>query len=79
MMYTALDMVSTRTQIYLTVEQRTRLDALGAREGKGLAAMIREAVDRYLAAVPDPALALSDTFGTLPELEVPPRGQWDRG
>lgn len=74
-------MPATRTQIYLTVEQRTRLDAIGARDGKGLATLVREAVDRYLASTPDPdpRTALSATFGSLPDLEVPGRRAWDRG
>src|SRR3546814_7205386 len=37
------------TQIYLTDEQRRRLDARGRRMGAPLARMIREAVDSYLA------------------------------
>jgi hypothetical protein len=78
MLYTALDMAATRTQIYLTLEQRTRLDALGEQEGKGLAELIREAVDRYLAERPDPAAALEQTFGSLPDLAVPDRREWER-
>ena len=41
-------MAATRTQIYLTAEQRKRLDELGRREGKTLAQVIREAVDAFL-------------------------------
>ena len=47
-MYTALYMAATRTQIYLTTEQRRRLDDRGRQTGLGLAEMIREAVDAYL-------------------------------
>jgi predicted DNA-binding protein len=72
-------MASTRTQIYLTDDQRKRLDIRGRRTGAPLARMIREAVDTYLAdEEPDIHAALDGTFGTLPELEVPPRGEWDR-
>jgi hypothetical protein len=79
-MYTALYMPSTRTQIYLTDDQRRRLDARGRRTGAPMARMIREAVDVYLAEDrPDPDQALDETFGTLPELEVPTRDEWDRG
>jgi hypothetical protein len=79
-MYTALYMPSTRTQIYLTDDQRRRLDARGRRTGAPMARMIREAVDVYLADDrPDPDQALDETFGTLPELEVPTRDEWDRG
>ena len=72
-------MASKRTQIYLTDDQRKRLDILGRRTGAPLARMIREAVDSYLAQdEPDVQTALDETFGTLPELEVPPRSEWDR-
>jgi predicted DNA-binding protein len=72
-------MASTRTQIYLTDDQRKRLDLRGRRTGAPLARMIREAVDSYLADdEPDLKAALDETFGTLPELEVPPRSEWDR-
>ena len=80
MPYTALYMASTRTQIYLTEDQRRRLDAKGRRTGAPLARMIREAVDVYLADDrPDADAALDETFGTLPELELPTRDEWDRG
>ncbi len=79
MLYTALYMPSTRTQIYLTDDQRRRLDARGRRSGAPMARMIREAVDAYLAEDrPDPQGALDETFGTLPDLEVPGRDEWDR-
>jgi predicted DNA-binding protein len=73
-------MAATRTQIYLTREQRERLDALGRREGKPLAELVRAAVDTYLErSAPDADSALAATFGALPELEVPSRDEWDRG
>lgn len=78
-LYAVLYMAATRTQIYLTEEQRARLDALGRREGKPLAELIRAAVDEYLAhETPDAEAALDATFGALPDLEVPSRGEWDR-
>jgi hypothetical protein len=44
-----------------------------------MARMIREAVDAYLADdKPEVQAALDDTFGTLPELEVPRRDEWER-
>lgn len=80
MLYTALYMASTRTQIYLTDDQRRRLDARGRRSGQPLARMIREAVDAYLADDrPDVQVVLDETFGTLPELETPGRDEWERG
>ena len=80
MLYTALYMASTRTQIYLTDDQRRRLDAKVRLTGAPLARMIREAVDVYLADdQPDPDEALNETFGTLPDLELPSRDEWERG
>jgi len=73
-------MASTRTQIYLTDDQRRRLDAKGRLTGAPLARMIREAVDVYLADDrPDPDAALDETFGTLPDLDLPSREEWERG
>jgi predicted DNA-binding protein len=72
-------MPSTRTQIYLTEDQRRRLDVRGRRTGAPLARMIREAVDTYLADdEPDVRAALEESFGSLPDLEVPSREEWDR-
>jgi hypothetical protein len=79
MLYTALYMPSTRTQIYLTDEQRRSLDARGRRTGAPMARMIREAVDAYLIDDrPDTDAALDETFGTLPDIELPSRDEWDR-
>jgi predicted DNA-binding protein len=72
-------MAATRTQIYLTEEQRRRLDERGHREGRPLASLIREAVDRYLEIAPEAEEALDGTFGSLPGLATPPRREWDRG
>ena len=72
-------MPSIRTQIYLTHDQRRRLDARGRRTGAPMARMIREAVDAYLADKgPEAQGALDETFGTLPKLELPSRDEWDR-
>ena len=73
-------MSATRTQVYFTEEQRRRLDARARREGKTLAAVVREAVDAHVAHEP-PALevVLDETFGSMPDIEVPPRSEWDRG
>ena len=70
-------MASMRTQIYLTADQRRRLDARGKRIGAPMARLIREAVDAYLADDrPDVDAALDETFGTLPDLAVPTRDEW---
>jgi hypothetical protein len=72
-------MASTRTQIYLTPEQRAAIDAKIKREGKSLAGIVREALDQYLAPKPADLDAILDrTFGTIPDLEVPPRSEWNR-
>jgi hypothetical protein len=76
-MYTALYMPSTRTQIYLTQDQRRLLDARGKRTGAPMARMIREAVDAYLAEDrPDVDAALDESFGAVPDLSVPSRDEW---
>jgi hypothetical protein len=44
-----------------------------------MARMIREAVDVYLAEDrPDVQAALDESFGSLPDLEIPSREEWDR-
>lgn len=78
-LYTALDMPATRTQIYLTAEQRRRLDVRRKRDHRTLAELIRDAVDAYLAEEPDPQVVLIETFGSLPDLAVPSRDEWERG
>lgn len=72
-------MSATRTQIYLTKEQRAKLDELARREDKTLAQLIREAVDRYLEEEqPDLQEILRSTFGVAPDFEVPDRSEWNR-
>lgn len=81
MLYTALYMPATRTQIYLTKKQRQQLDARRKREGKTLAAVVRDAVDAYVArdktSAADIQAVLDRTFGSIPDLEVPSRDEWD--
>ncbi|MGI8608944.1 MAG: CopG family transcriptional regulator [Candidatus Dormibacteria bacterium] len=72
-------MAATRTQVYLTTEQRRRIDDLITRNGQSLAWVIREALDQYLAAPgADRQTALDATFGALPRLSVPSREEWNR-
>src|SRR5713101_2306488 len=79
LLYNALYMAARRTQIYLTAEQRKRLDERRRRERRTLAELVRQAIDAYLAdRSVDPATALNDTFGALPRLEVPSRNEWER-
>lgn len=73
-------MAATRTQIYLTREQRERLDEVTQRQGKSLAEVVRQAVDEYLdRSALDLQSALEASFGSMPDLEVPSRDEWDRG
>ena len=73
-------MSATRTQVYLTEEQRQRIDALAEAKGVTMAEIIRRALDLYLEdETPDPELALTATFGAAPQAAVPSRNEWDRG
>lgn len=72
-------MGATRTQIYLTKEQRRGLDERRKREGKTLAAAVRDAIDDYLRndAVRRKEV-LDRTFGISPDFRVPPRSEWQK-
>lgn len=73
-------MSATRTQIYLTEEQRTRIDSITDASGITLAEVVRRALDSYLAAeFPDPGSALRATFGSSPDADAPSRDEWSRG
>jgi len=79
MLYVVLYMGAIRTQIYLTSEQRKRLDALRKIHHKTLAQVVREAIDAYIG---EPVTAeaqrvLDESFGALPNLKVPSRkAEW---
>ena len=71
-------MSATRTQIYLQPSQRRRLDEIADSRGSSLAALVREAIEHYIAQAPvDPTTALSSTFGAAPEARFPERDDWD--
>lgn len=72
-------MSATRTQIYLTDEQRRRIDRIAAARGVTMAEVVRCAVDEFLADSPDIDEALAATFGAAPEAVVPSRDGWARG
>jgi Arc/MetJ-type ribon-helix-helix transcriptional regulator len=88
LLYTVLYMATaTRTQVYLTQEQRDRIEQLRAHDGRTLAEVIRAALDEYLATHGRAAeekwraetqRVLDETFGIAPDLEVPSRDEWDR-
>ena len=66
--------MATRTQIYLTDEQRARLAERARREGIPMSQLIRDAVDVLLAGDDD----IDATFGTAPRVahRVPSRDEW---
>ena len=68
--------MATRTQIYLTDEQRARLRERAHATGVPMSQLIREAVDALLAEEDD----LEATFGSSPDIagRVPPRAEWDQ-
>lgn len=72
-------MSSTRTQVYLTDEQRARVDRVAAAEGLTMAQVIRRALDEYLDGLPDPEAALDATYGAVPDAAAPSRDSWARG
>lgn len=72
-------MPATRTQVYLTDEQRKHVDEIAAAEGVTMAEVIRRALDAYVASGTDASAALAATFGADPSVEAPNRDEWDRG
>ncbi len=79
-MYNVMYMGSTRTQIYLTEELRSKVDAECQRTGKSLAQVIRDALQEYLAArsTEDYQRVLDETFGSIPDMPYPDRSEWYR-
>jgi len=72
-------MSATRTQVYLTEQQRRLIDEIVQSEGVSLAEVIRRALDVYLNTDRNPAPALAATFGADPKAHAPDRRGWDRG
>ena len=72
-------MSATRTQIYLTDDQRRRIDRVAAARGLTMAEVVRRAVDDYLDTEPDAEHTLAATFGAVPDADVPSRDDWRRG
>lgn len=70
-------MSATRTQVYLTAEQRRRVDEIAARNETTMAAVIRTALDRYLRdGDADVGSVLAQTFGVDPAASAPDRDEW---
>lgn len=68
--------MATRTQIYLTDEQRARLSERAKATGRPVSELVRDAIDGMLAADDD----LDATFGSAPGIgsRVPSRDEWER-
>jgi post-segregation antitoxin (ccd killing protein) len=68
--------MATRTQIYLTDEQRARLAERARSAGVPMSELIRTAIDAMLAEEDD----LAATFGSAPGIgaRVPSRADWER-
>lgn len=68
--------MATRTQIYLTDEQRSRLAERAQATGLPMSQLIRDAVDTYLAGDDD----FDAAFGSAPGLanRMPSRSDWER-
>ena len=80
MLYVVMYMGATRTQVYLSAEQRRKIDARRKREGKTMASIVRDALDAYLdrPSSSDVQKILDLTFGSMPDLVVPSRDEWER-
>jgi hypothetical protein len=73
-------MPAMRTQIYLTADQRQRIDELADAEGVTMAEVVRRALDSYLVTGQAGASSvLTRTFGAAPEAQHPDRADWARG
>lgn len=66
--------------MYLSEDQRKRVDDMAKSEGVTMAEVVRRALDAYLVgSIADAADALAATFGADPDAQLPDRGEWDRG
>jgi hypothetical protein len=80
-MYNVMYMAAQRTQIYLTKEQRSLIDAECERTGASLAEVIRAAIDEHLGRRSNEEYqkVLDQTFGSIPGMPYPDRSEWNRG
>jgi Arc/MetJ-type ribon-helix-helix transcriptional regulator len=73
-------MSAIRTRVYLTEEQRRRIDALVEAKGVSMAEIVRKALDRYLdEEMADATTVLAATFGADPTASPSNRDEWHRG
>ncbi len=75
-------MSATRTQVYLSAQQRELIERRRARTGETMAEVVRGALDAYLDGdeLAEQGDTLDATFGRRPDLRstVPGRAEWDR-
>lgn len=71
--------MSTRTQIYLSDDQRRRIKEVASAERVSMAEVIRRALDGYLDEQANPDKALAATFAVAKDFAVPSRDEWERG
>ncbi len=80
-------LAATRTQVYLTGEQRRQIEELRSRDGRTLAEVVRTALDEYLATHgpwaeeerrAERQRVLDETFGIAPDFPYPNRDEGDR-
>jgi hypothetical protein len=80
-------MAATRTQIYLTEKQHRQIEELCVGDERTLAEVVHAALDEYLTTyrpqITAEALSqrqhiLNETFGSMPDIEVPQREDWNR-
>jgi len=71
-------MSGTRTQIYLSERQRKLIDRIAKSEGVSVAEVVGRALDADLISAVEPGDALQESFGALPDVEVPWRDGWPR-
>ncbi|MGH9222307.1 MAG: CopG family transcriptional regulator [Acidimicrobiales bacterium] len=64
--------------MYLTEDQRRRIDEIARTEGVTLAEVVRRALDVYLSAERDAVADLASTFGADPAVGAPNRDEWGR-
>ena len=64
--------------MYLTEDQRRKVDQLADAEGVTMAVIIRRALDQYQTDDTDATTALAATFGAAPAASAPSRDEWQR-
>lgn len=71
-------MTTLRIQLYLTPELRVQADKLCRQNDRSLSDLVRDALRMYVDAQADRDGALMHTFGSLPDLSLPSRTEWNR-